>query len=262
MKVALRMNRASLFLNNNVAKSLSNLFSYPKNKNEDPFELDFALGLSGGNQIEQNSILDYEKRYLNKIPNELNASYTKIPILINMLILFGILAMVILRCGLLQRTELHKTSNRKIFKTSLSSMLSFFAIVLGIQDMHFGPSRVSIPYLLEKGWLPSSLSKINTFQPQLTGTNQSISTDFEEKKYNSILSPLSVHYIQYENLRRTVEDPCLKEKDMIYFNHGFGASSLSWLPSIPILVDRLNAKVGVCHDAPGKCSDKLLFSFR
>jgi len=141
-------------------------------------------------------------------------------------------------------------------------MLSFFAIVLGIQDMHFGPSRVSIPYLLEKGWLPSSLSKINTFQPQLTGTNQSISTDFEEKKYNSILSPLSVHYIQYENLRRTVEDPCLKEKDMIYFNHGFGASSLSWLPSIPILVDRLNAKVGVCHDAPGKCSDKLLFSFR
>jgi len=128
MKVALRMNRASLFLNNNVAKSLSNLFSYPKNKNEDPFELDFALGLSGGNQIEQNSILDYEKRYLNKIPNELNASYTKIPILINMLILFGILAMVILRCGLLQRTELHKTSNRKIFKTSLS--VSFTSIFI------------------------------------------------------------------------------------------------------------------------------------
>mmetsp|Transcript_17151 Transcript_17151/g.24135 ORF Transcript_17151/g.24135 Transcript_17151/m.24135 type:complete len:316 (-) Transcript_17151:79-1026(-) len=42
-----------------------------------------------------------------------------------------------------------------------------------------------------------------------------------------------------------------KRFSAMYVNHGFGASSLSWLPALPSLVNRVGAKVGLGHDAAG-----------
>lgn len=39
--------------------------------------------------------------------------------------------------------------------------------------------------------------------------------------------------------------------DAIHCHHGFGASSLSWLPTLPSLVNRLGARVGLGHDMVG-----------
>eukprot|EP00536_Pseudo-nitzschia_multiseries_P011905 jgi/Psemu1/326637/estExt_fgenesh1_pg.C_4320004 len=39
--------------------------------------------------------------------------------------------------------------------------------------------------------------------------------------------------------------------DSVYFQHGFGASSLSWLPVIPSLTHKLGARVALGHDAVG-----------
>ena len=64
------------------------------------------------------------------------------------------------------------------------------------------------------------------------------------------LPTISVHSILYE--ARQDKDNKNNAIDALYFNHGFGASSLSWLPAIPSLVKKLDAKVGIAHDAPGK----------
>jgi pimeloyl-ACP methyl ester carboxylesterase len=56
-----------------------------------------------------------------------------------------------------------------------------------------------------------------------------------------------LHYLEYKN--RNNAQP--HRFDALYLQHGFGASSLSWLPAIPSLVDRLNARVGLGHDTVG-----------
>ena len=66
--------------------------------------------------------------------------------------------------------------------------------------------------------------------------------------------PVGVHYLEYSNHASTTgsgDEERGYAYDAIHFNHGFGASSLSWLPAIPSLTKRLNARVGLAHDAPG-----------
>lgn len=53
---------------------------------------------------------------------------------------------------------------------------------------------------------------------------------------------LGVHFLQYT---------AAPSGRRIYVNHGFGASSLSWLPAIPALAQRLNAAHVIGHDAAG-----------
>eukprot|EP00957_Ditylum_brightwellii_P175031 13326181-Ditylum_brightwellii.AAC.1 len=82
------------------------------------------------------------------------------------------------------------------------------------------------------------------------------------------IPPIGVHYLQYNNdgnekdgnkkdeeqsnQTNDVIQPTKKHNfDAVYFNHGFGASSLSWLPAIPSLVQTLKGKVGIAHDAVG-----------
>jgi pimeloyl-ACP methyl ester carboxylesterase len=64
--------------------------------------------------------------------------------------------------------------------------------------------------------------------------------------------PIGVHSIQFTQSPPSTSTITAKY-DGIYLHHGFGASSLSWLPILPTLVDRLgNGKArGIAHDAPG-----------
>lgn len=126
-----------------------------------------------------------------------------------------------------------------------------------IQDLFFSPSRVSTSYLSEKGWLPSTLSNILTVQPLLPNSTEKGSKTKTTATTLTSPSPLSVHFLLYKQ-----SNPGLAESkqqpdssiNALYFNHGFGASSLSWLPAIPSLVNNLNAKIGIAHDAPGMCN--------
>lgn len=58
---------------------------------------------------------------------------------------------------------------------------------------------------------------------------------------------LGVHYLQFPNTAPSTPP----RFDALYVHHGFGASSLSWLPALPSLVQSLGAKVGLGHDAVG-----------
>lgn len=101
-----------------------------------------------------------------------------------------------------------------------------------LQEIFLAPSRLDIATLLEKYFLPSPLSKYD-----------SVSLPFEESTKD-----LGVHVLKYSS--KEIESRPTRFK-ALYLNHGFGASSLSWLPAIPSLVNRLGARVGLAHDAVG-----------
>lgn len=86
--------------------------------------------------------------------------------------------------------------------------------------------------LCQKYHLPSRISKYETLQiPGRDGTP----------------SPVGVHYLKYSG----DENKGSPLFDAVYVHHGFGASSLSWLPALPSLVERLGARVGLGHDMVG-----------
>jgi hypothetical protein len=65
--------------------------------------------------------------------------------------------------------------------------------------------------------------------------------------------PLGVHWLELEYQQEQEQPSFTADQNYtfqsIFVNHGFGASSLSWLPALPVLVQRLTAKVGLGHDA-------------
>ena len=131
------------------------------------------------------------------------------------------------------------------------------------------PSRVTMKTLLQDYFLPSTLSKYNpiTIDPIPSITDgSSITSTTENERYT-----LGVHYIQYNNTNFSEETDAQEENedsdaetelstgsntkrrsfDAVYFQHGFGASSLSWLPVLPAMVQQMNARVGLGHDTVG-----------
>lgn len=85
--------------------------------------------------------------------------------------------------------------------------------------------------LVEQYFLPSSLSRYETLSVSGTdGKDQS----------------LGLHFLEYANPTNNTSN-----FDAVYVNHGFGASSLSWMPVIPSLTKRLGARMCLGHDAPG-----------
>lgn len=132
------------------------------------------------------------------------------------------------------------------------------------------PSRVTTKTLVQNNSLPSTLSKYNpvTIDPiasQIDGTPINYST--ENKSFT-----MGVHYLQYDNTDFEKEEVVAQEEndgsdadsefsndsnketrrfDAMYLQHGFGASSLSWLPVLPKLAKQMNARVALGHDTVG-----------
>jgi pimeloyl-ACP methyl ester carboxylesterase len=145
-------------------------------------------------------------------------------------------------------------------------------------------SRVTMKTLVQKHFLPSSLSKYNpvTIDPIASSESKTIIEGASPTAPNAENEPftLGVHYLQYENtsIEKEVEgkdkededddsvitdsaatsstNPSKKPKkrrtfEAMYFQHGFGASSLSWLPVLPALAKQMNARVALGHDTVG-----------
>jgi pimeloyl-ACP methyl ester carboxylesterase len=108
-----------------------------------------------------------------------------------------------------------------------------------LQDIlpQYQPSRITTSELLSKyNMLPSRYSKYSTISPDLN---------------------YRVHYLKREAMAShhstTATDTIgttTTAVAAIHVNHGFGASSLSWLPTIPLLSRTFNTTV-LGHDAPG-----------
>jgi len=193
------------------------------------------------------------------IPSDLHASYQPMPILLQVGIAIASAAIVGRRSIMqlpasstplsqllsafaapLSRRLLNLSVIRKalffLFRTTVLSTIAKF----GIQDVFYPPSRVTTQYLARNGELPSSLSKYEAVTPIAIDDGASI--------------PIGVHSIQYTQQTSKSDSQQINPKyDGISLHHGFGASSLSWLPVVPSLVDRLGSgkAPGVAHDVPG-----------
>ncbi|KAL9182494.1 hypothetical protein ACHAXT_013146 [Thalassiosira profunda] len=141
----------------------------------------------------------------------------------------------------------------------LKTALLFTIAKLAVQERFFPPSRVTTAQLAERGELPSTLSRYEVVTPvpfshsNIEGKEVTVSSSSWDTEGVGVGAPLGVHSIQYTQ-QNALSDSKVKY-DGIYLHHGFGASSLSWLPALPSLVDRFGVgkgkSVGVAHDAPG-----------
>lgn len=109
------------------------------------------------------------------------------------------------------------------------TMLSTFTVMV-LQDIFLRPSRISTGKLEKDYFLPSTLSQFDQVAVQ-KGT-ESASVD--------------LHWLEYRN-----DDNVGAQRRILYCNHGFGASSLSWLPCLKKMTQRLGCHVGLAHDALG-----------
>ena len=126
-----------------------------------------------------------------------------------------------------------------LFSLAMPKALVFSAVSKAIlQELLVPPSRISTPDLIQKFGLPSTLSQFQTL-------HISAATPREQ----------GVHYLQYDSTPTPTSINSSSTTqftfEAIYVNHGFGANSLSWLPVLPRLVDRMKAKRGLGHDATG-----------
>lgn len=133
----------------------------------------------------------------------------------------------------------------RLFKFIIKFITMSLATTFIAQESFYSPSRIDTSTLIQRQWLPSPLSKFATVS---TSISPQLLSHKEKGNGNPLnIGPLNTHYLSYQPFDQNKK--C--NFDCIHFNHGFGASSLSWLPVIPSLAKKMNAKVAIAHDSPG-----------
>jgi predicted esterase len=187
--------------------------------------------------------------HLYQIPSELHPIYRPLPVLWQVSVWF--------LAALMSASLTFKTwadpmvAVAKNDFTIIRKMTSFLIRTLVIallgqtvlQDKLVPPTRISTQQLIQQYVLPSTLSKYESVPLVLSSYVKNQPSEQEQ---------LGVHYIQYPRHQSQYPTPGKDYRfQALYLNHGFGASSLSWLPVLPSLVDRLRTRVGLGHDAVG-----------
>lgn len=194
---------------------------------------------------------DPNKANLYLLPESLSPIYKTMPFLTQLSI--GISSAVISARWHLQSVVRAGVAGKSVRGEIVKFSLRFFTVsllsTLVTQELFFSSSRIDTPTLVGKKWLPSTLSNYapltTQIPPILLHTKSNTNT-------NPIaMDTIGVHYLQYTNTPSSSPKTQNIEFDAIHFNHGFGANSLSWLPVIPPLTDRLNARISLAHDSPG-----------
>ncbi len=232
----------------------------------------------GGHQSHQSTEIQQTQRVsrcdepnLYDIPSDIHATYRPLPLLVRILISLSSAAISWKEFITLTFTVHHRLISATI-KNIMIILVRYLLVSsvakLCLQELMSPPSRVTTKYLADNDFLPSSLSRYQFVTPvasqDVMGGNTSEEKGIEKKAMSSI----GVHSLRYTNpnyvaevesdqkqQRRQQKQQQLDSKpdsiDSIYLHHGFGASSLSWLPLLPSLTDQLGARVGVAHDSVG-----------
>ena len=192
-------------------------------------------------------------------PPGIYPAYRPMPLLTKSLILLS--SALILFFSSYKIKHKQHPSPRRILVLLWRYLLIGLASTATVQELFFAPSRLATSTLASQDWLPSTLSKISIVHPSVRSLEnlplfkklQQSSKD-EKLRMDQIIKAmepsLQVHYLSYHNSKNKSENSPFKF-DAVALFHGFGASSLSWLPVIRPLVDDCGARVGLAHDAAG-----------
>jgi pimeloyl-ACP methyl ester carboxylesterase len=112
-------------------------------------------------------------------------------------------------------------------------MITFYPAATFIAQELCPPSRVTGTYLAQEGLLPSTFSKMDTL----------------EIKEDKGICEIDVHYLHAESTGTSNGSPT--EIDAIYCVHGFGVSSLVWLPVMRRLASDNGARHVLASDLVG-----------
>ena len=167
---------------------------------------------------------------------------------------------------------------RRLLRNAIGT---YFVSSTVVREMWYGPDRVdavvggggssSSDDAEEKRFLPSVLSRFEIVKDALVPKCLLSDSDGDGDGEAQVeeggirLDPMNVHLLEYtptninsnttnslQSNQPTQTSTTLQHRyDAIYYNHGFGASSLSFLPVLPSLTERLRARLSVAHDAPG-----------
>ena len=180
---------------------------------------------------------------LYRIPSSVYPTYRPLPFLLSLgsiMVSFWASAVQVFGRGLTWLTPFLALKEKQ-WKTLIQFMARGILLALTsqilFQEVLAPPSRLSIRELLQNYHLPSRLSRYEQVTTIGGGGVEKHSTTG------------CVHYLE---LKASPPPPTSSHPlDAIYVNHGFGASSLSWLPAIPKLLKKGRAKVVLGHDSPG-----------
>jgi pimeloyl-ACP methyl ester carboxylesterase len=185
------------------------------------------------------------------IPRSLRASYGHFPWYIQLGI--GLVSFMLLNSSsstmsgdfssVLATMATVPSSVRELLFLFLKTAILGFSINFVMQGIFLPPDRVSTDKLRENYFLPSPLSQFDHISLARQGEE-----DDDEL-------PLGVHFVEYKHFEEVNEDEPAQcdgfGLNAVYMNHGFGASSLSWIPTIPKLAAALQVPIVLGHDAPG-----------
>jgi pimeloyl-ACP methyl ester carboxylesterase len=216
--------------------------------------------------VNEDSTRDYE---LYNYPENVTPQYRSIPFLVEGIVLAISYALPMA----LRRSKMMIFSNNNHSKKSQAKMVCWWLAQLAlswwtcrtiVQDALYSPSRIAQPW---KHLKPCSLSRHSTIS---TATLPSFASKLKQPQKSQQdamipLDPLGVHYIQYDNdnNKDDIDDDSSSSNnnnnnnnnvvwfDAVHCNHGFGASSLSWLPALPSLTKIAKAPFGLAHDCVG-----------
>ncbi len=198
--------------------------------------------------------------YLHLCPDGLHRCYQPLPAVVRFLTVC-----LATSVAFLSTNRKKMLSGFSFFVIRQTAMLLFKSIAYTLiaqvilQDTLFAykrPSRVTMKTLMQKYFLPSSLSK---YEPITVDAPQAASASNATIQDENPTDPvtLGVHYLRYDNDEDADEDESAAANSKgrsfgaMYFQHGFGASSLSWLPVLPKLAKQMNARVALGHDTVG-----------
>ena len=207
------------------------------------------------------------------IPADIYPTYRPLPILVRVLISLSSVAISWKEFITLQFTSHHRLVSATV-KNAMAILVRYLVVStvakFCLQEVMSPPSRVSTSYLADNGLLPSTLSRYQSVTPialhKVMSDDNMSAVEVNEK---TAINSLGVHSICYTNptynhSSNGIEEVSRKRKsqqkqaqpskkliDAVYLHHGFGASSLSWLPVLPSLTKQMGARVGMAHDSVG-----------
>ena len=152
------------------------------------------------------------------VPEGLFPSYRPLPLPVQAGVSLVFAALISAWNQLLSST--HHLRWRRLLWAAIQWCLLSWTSQFVLRDFLTPPSRILVDALARDGLLPSTLS------------------------HYEAVGDTKVHYLRYQSTDTSSDT-------VLYLNHGFGACSLSWLPALQPLVDRLSCRVGTAHDAPG-----------